>query len=292
VGNFSGQNANVIGLKRVAASPGYQSNCFVGALGEPVDYTLTLFDSTNTQIGSVLSGSLVPYQTIRFLDIFAAVGAAPGDYLNARARFSATDTDPNAPALVGFCTVQENNTFGADFRIAKSRDALDRRAKRFMCYATDPADLTCQTADTVAPTQVRLASTRNIHYLFLAQPDFVKCDLVSPNLEDLEMRLRLADDAFNGSAVFVPSAPFNANPPYTAGGAGLTGFYIFTGHRTQVGQGSGVGQITRWFIDVQANADAVANRPGDFPVDYGIVCNSGNGVSVAWVRAEVARAGF
>jgi len=292
VGNFSGQNANVIGLKRVAASPGYQSNCFVGALGEPVDYTLTLFDSTNTQIGSVLSGSLVPYQTIRFLDIFAAVGAAPGDYLNARARFSATDTDPNAPALVGFCTVQENNTFGADFRIAKSRDGLDRRAKRFMCYATDPADPTCQTADTAAPTQVRLASTRNIHYLFLAQPDFVKCDLVSPNLGDLEMRLRLADDAFNGSAVFVPSAPFNANPPYTGGGAGLTGFYIFTGHRTEVGQGSGVGQITRWFIDVQANADAVANRPGDFPVDYGIVCNSGNGVSVAWVRAEVARAGF
>jgi len=137
-----------------------------------------------------------------------------------------------------------------------------------------------------------LASTRNIHYFFLAQPDFVKCDLVSPNLGDLEMRLRLADDAFNGSAVFVPSAPFNANPPYTGGGAGLTGFYIFTGHRTEVGQGSGVGQITRWFIDVQANADAVANRPGDFPVDYGIVCNSGNGVSVAWVRAEVARAGF
>lgn len=289
-GNFSGQDADVIGLKRQAAAPGYQSNCFVGALGEAVDYSVTLFDgTTDVQIGNPITGSLVPYQTVRFLDVFAVASAPAGDHLNVRARFSTTD--PNAPSLVGFCTVQENNTFGADFRIAKSRDGLDRRAKRQMCYATDPADSTCQTVDPTAPTQISSTGLRNIHYLFLAQPDFVKCDLVSPHLADLEMRLRLADDAYNGSAVFVPSAPFDADPPYTAGGAGLSGFYIFTGHRSQVGQGSGVGQITRWFIDVQASATGVAN-PGDFPLDYGIVCTSGNGVSVPWVRAQVARSDF
>lgn len=292
IGNFSGQNANVLGLERVAAAPGYQSNCFVAALGEAVDYTLKLFDgTTNTQIGSTLSGSLVPYQTVRFSDVFTAVGAPAGDHTNARARFSSTDTDPNAPSLVGYCTVQENNTFGADFRIAKSRDGLDRRQKRFMCYATDPADATCQTTDPVAPTQIPSTSARNIHWLFIAQPDFVKCDLVSAHLADLEMRLRVADDVYNGNTVFTPTAPFNANPPYTAGGAGLTGFYIFTGHRSQIGTGPSAGQITRWFIDVQPSATGVAN-PADFPVDYGIVCTAGNGVSVPYFRAQAARAGF
>ena len=287
VGNFSGQNASVIGLKRVAAAPGYQTNCFVGALGEAVDYTFKVFNSAGTQLGSTQSGSLVPYQTVKFDDIFAAVGAASGDYLNARARFSATDTDPNAPALVGYCTVQENSTFGADFRIAKSRDGLDRRQKRLMCYATDPADSTCQTVDPVLANQTQLPSTtlRNIHWLFLAQPDFVKCDLVSPHLADLEMRLRVADDVYNGSTVFVPSAPYDTNPPYTAGGAGLTGFYIFTGHRSQVSQG----QITRWFIDVQARSGASA---GDFPLAYGIVCTGGNGVSVPYIRAQPASSPF
>lgn len=290
VGNFSGQIASVIGLKRQAASPGYQTNCFVGALGEAVDYSVTLFDgTTNAQLGSVITGSLVPYQTVRYLDVFAAAGAPAGDHPNIRAEFATSDA--NAPSLVGFCTVQENNTFGADFRIAKSRDALDRRAKRFMCYATDPTDITCQTVDPSAPTQVPSTTLRNIHYLFLAQPDFVKCDLVSPHLADLEMRLRLADDAYNGNAVFVPTAPYATNPPYTAGGAALTGFYIFTGHRSQVGQGAGVGQITRWFIDVQASATGLTNS-ADFPVDYGIVCKSGNGVSIPWVRAQVTRSGF
>lgn len=289
VGTFSGQNANVIGIKRVAAAPGYQTNCFVGALGESVDYTLKLFDSTNTQIGSTLSGSLVPYQLVRFIDIFGAVGAPAGDFLDVRARFSATDTDPNAPALVGFCTVQENNTFGADFRIAKSRDSADRRQKRTVCYASSD----CINADTVNPTQADTAHT-NVHTIFIDQPDFVKCDLVSAHLTDLQMRLRVADDPTGtfGSTVFVPSPPFDADPPYTAGGAGLTGFYIFTGHRGQVGQGTGVGQVSRWFVDVQASDDGVNNHPGDFPLDYGIICTGGNGVSVPYFRGQSARVAF
>lgn len=287
IGTFSGQNANVIGLKRVAAAPGYDTNCFVGALGEPVDYTLELIDSTSTtQIGTTLSGSLVPFQLVRFLDIFAAAGAAPGDYTNVRARFSATDTDPNAPALVGFCTVQEDKTFGADFRVAKSRDAFDLRAKRLVCYASDD----CINANTVNPTQAITTQT-NVHTAFIVQPDFVKCDLVSPHLADLQMRLRVGDDAVFGTTVFVPTAPFNANPPYTAGGSTLTGFYIFTGNRSQVGAVGHVGEIVRWFIDVQASATGLAN-PGDFPLDYGIICTAGNGISVPYFRGQTARVAF
>ena len=57
IGNFSGQFANVVGLKRLGADPGYGSNCFVGALGEAVDYTLTLFDgTTDAVLGTPITG--------------------------------------------------------------------------------------------------------------------------------------------------------------------------------------------------------------------------------------------
>ena len=86
IGNFSGQGADASGLKRIAAFPGFQTNCFVGALGESVDYQLLLFDSTGAQIGSTLSGTLGAWQELRYLDIFTKVGAPPGDYANARRR--------------------------------------------------------------------------------------------------------------------------------------------------------------------------------------------------------------
>jgi hypothetical protein len=50
--------------------------------------------------------------------VFAAAGAAPGDHTNVRAQF--TRTSAETLDLIGFCTVQDNTSFGADFRIAKS----------------------------------------------------------------------------------------------------------------------------------------------------------------------------
>ena len=53
IGAFSGAPADVVGLKRQAAAPVYQSNCFVAALGEAVNYQLVLRDgTTNAAIGS------------------------------------------------------------------------------------------------------------------------------------------------------------------------------------------------------------------------------------------------
>jgi hypothetical protein len=282
VGNFSGASANVVGLKRSAAGAKYQTNCFGVALGEPVDYQITLFNgATNTQLGNPVTGSLQPYQMIRHLDIFTAAGAPAGDYSNVRANFN--NTNAGEPALVGFCTVQESVTFGADFRIAKSQDASDQRQKRLVCYSS--AD--CINAD-VGSTQivpdpvdpVNNQPPKNIHYLLIAQPDFVKCSLVSPHLTDLEIRLRAPGDVF-ASPVFVPSPPFAANPPYTAGGNDALYFYIFTGHRNAVNNGT----VTRWYIDVSFRETSDRSL---LPVDYGIICNSGNGVSVPWFRAQAA----
>ena len=81
--------------------------------------------------------------------------------------------------------------------------------------------------------------------------------------------------------MFVPTAPFNANPPYTAGGSDVIEFYVFTGYRNVVNGGT----ATRWFIDVSFRESA---NKADLPVNYGIICTSGNGVSVPWFRASAA----
>ena len=108
IGNFSGAPSDVIGLKRQAAAPVYQSNCFVGALGESIDYQIVLRDGgTGATIGNPISGTLAPFQMLRFLDVFGPAGAnAPaGDYNNVRANFSVSNA--NMPAYVGLCTVRK-----------------------------------------------------------------------------------------------------------------------------------------------------------------------------------------
>jgi hypothetical protein len=93
----------------------------VGSLDQAVSYELRLFDdATGAQIGGTVSGSLAAFQQHRYLDVFGSSGvnASPGDHVNVRAQF--TQTSGGTANLVGFCTVQDNTSFGADFRIAKS----------------------------------------------------------------------------------------------------------------------------------------------------------------------------
>ena len=95
------------------------------------------------------------------------------------------------------------------------------------------------------------------------------------------MKLRGPGDVFLAPD-FVPSPPYDANPPYTAGGSNQQSFYVFSGYRNAVNAGT----VTRWYIDVSFNE--TTGNSGDLPVFYGIICNSGNGVSVPWFRATAA----
>ena len=128
--NFNDQVQHATGLKRTAAAggaPAYQTNCFVATLGDAVGYELRLFDgATNTQLGSTLSGSLGAFQQYRYLDVFAAAGVAAGNKTNVRAQF--TNLTGNNKKLIGFCTVQENTSLSADFRIAKSYGGTPQNA--------------------------------------------------------------------------------------------------------------------------------------------------------------------
>jgi len=128
--NFNDQLQHATGLKRAAASgslPAYQTNCFVASLGDAVSYEMRLFDgATGAQLGGTLSGSLQPYQSYRYLDVFAEAGVAPGNRSNVRAQFA--NLTASQKKLIGFCTVQENTTFSADFRIAKSYGGTPQNA--------------------------------------------------------------------------------------------------------------------------------------------------------------------
>ena len=128
--NFNDQIQHATGLKHVAAAaglPAFQSNCFVATLGDAVNYELRLFDGgTNVQLGSTLPGTLGAFQQIRYLDVFAAAAVAGGNKTNVRAQF--TNLTGNNKKLIGFCTVQENTSLSADFRIAKSYGGTPQNA--------------------------------------------------------------------------------------------------------------------------------------------------------------------
>ena len=272
IGNFSSATAGSLGLKRTTAGPPFQTNCFVAALGEQVDYKIQLREPTaNAQIGSDITGTLLPYQMIRYLDIFTAAGLPTGDYQNIRAVFD--DTDVGEPSFVGFCTVQDNVSFGADFRIARSTDGADLGQRRTVCYGESP----CGTIDPTSPTQIPNVTTKYIHWMLVRPPDYIKCQLFGPNVADLEMQLRGPGDVLLAPVFANPIPPYNS-APYTSGGNDQTSFYIYTGERGTINGGT----ATRWFIDVSARE---GTPPGSFPLSYGIDCSSGNGISWPWFRA-------
>ena len=113
--------SDVIGLSRQAAAPGYQSNCFLynsDTRSGRILITLAQGDGAPIAVQIV---DLLPGEVMRLLDVFAALNAPPGDYANIRARFeSVTPFLGGSPVgYVAACTVQNNTSFDADFRIAK-----------------------------------------------------------------------------------------------------------------------------------------------------------------------------
>jgi hypothetical protein len=272
VGNFSGQGATVLGVKRVAVSPIYQTNCFVAALGEAVDYAIGVRDGpTNAVIGTDLTGALQPYEMRRYLDIYTHVGAPAGDHADNRVVFY---KDPASsivgnPAFVAFCTVQESTYFGADFRIAKSFNSNNNRELRFTCYGQSA----CGTLDNTV--SIPNNATKNINYIIIAPPDEVRCELVSPRVNELELKLRGP-----GDSLLAPDWP--SAPPFTSGGNNQTFIYMSTGQRSTVSGGF----TNRWFLDISARE----GLPGGtvYPIPYGITCWSGNGITFPWFRASTA----
>ena len=273
---FSSAESAVIGVRRLAAaagSPAYQTNCFVGNLNDVTapgtlvvtTVTATVYSSTGAMLGNAAI-NLVPGQLTRLLDIFSAVGIPAGNYDDAVVRF--VESGPDEPGLLSFCTVQDNSSFGADFRIAKQESGdsglevggKDGNVRRNSTVSVDVATSAGPgRAFAVLPGPLGI----NVHVMYFRHPDLVQCEVIDPGtgmraLPGYGLEMRLVDP--DGATVL-------------AGGNNVTGFgAVFLGDKTE----RNFGANSRYTIEVESNgSNTGATR------NYGLHCQSGSGHTAA-----------
>lgn len=269
---FGPAPAIVDGVRRLAATantPAFQTNCFLANLGElspsnnnwssSIDFAIIKPDGT----GYGSSVSLPSGRFVRLLDVFAAAGVPPGDVDDAEFRFiNSFAPSPDAP-VVGFCTVQDNSSFGADFRIAKpDQDPFcpdegcdsgmgDGHVMRYTLAKSDIAigGLAGSTFSIPAGP-----NHQNSHVMYFRHPDVIGCRLRKPDgslaAPDYGLEMRLLD-----------ALPI-------AGGDGVTGFSDF-----YLGDKFDSLPINhRYLLQVESNGQNEGNaRP------YWLQCESGSG---------------
>jgi len=211
-GEFSGQDLDVLGLKKSSLGPGYSSNCFVASLDEPAQYSIRLFNTTGAQLGSPVNGSVGANELVRHLDIFGAAGITGAEHADFRARIAASGSDK--PALIAFCTVQNNENFDADFRIGKTQAEIG-------------VDVARRVSNLNASPFVRASTHR--FALILSSPDTLKCEIDATARDLLEMRLLGLDGRRK------------------SGGAGLPAFEYVTGPKNN----QGTGRDGVWTIEIR-----------------------------------------
>jgi hypothetical protein len=258
VGLFSTDHI-VTGLRSGGNAPAYQTNCFVGTLGEAAGYQIALFDATSgTALGSVISGTLAANELLRILDVFTAASVFPGTYTNVNA-YITENTVGAEPALLAFCTVQENTNFSADYRIGKTVLVQDASRER---------DSTTIAGRVGGAFSVVAGSNSNLHEIYFRAPDKVSCSLTGPDVANLELRL------LDQRATEVDAAAAGGNGHVLAGGSAVTAFGpvpLGTRGAATLQSVDGNGVNGRYLIQVEGNETATGTKA------YGIRCQSGNG---------------
>ena len=274
---FTSASSAVNGLRRLAAtpsSPSFQTNCFVGRIndstpGSPTTAMSVFFgisDASNNPVGSTGFLSLAPGEIVRMLDVFAAVGAPAGNYEDAVIRFAPATA--GGVGLVSFCTVQDNTSFGADFRISKQEwggcievctgdGAQDGHVNRRTLVQSD-----LRVPGEALPRAFAIpagSNHQNTHLLFFRHPDRVQCEIQDPGTGQraggnygLEMRL------LDGATLAV-----------IAGGNNQTGFgEVYLGDKDDRGDGAN----QRYLVQVESDElNTGSVRP------YILHCQSGSG---------------
>ena len=245
---FTGAPVHVLGLRRVSGPSGLKTNCFASALGKATTVTLSLYNgATGATLGTPITINIPVSQMVRVQDIFPDVG----DYSNGLLKVVTTpigNSPPVYPGVIAFCTVENNSTRNADFRIAKAYPVYDNHVQRFWVENVDEAGV---------PYKVgTFPNERSRHVVYFKHPDVVECALGGGNETALEMRL------------------YDPEGLLRAGGPGVISFTgIYTGNKGTHGQlSTALGLNGKWMLDIQG-------RDGTVPVNakYTIACRSGSG---------------
>jgi hypothetical protein len=242
IGTMTGTDSfsYVTGLKRQAAAPGYTSNCFIASVGEAVDVQWGLQTSAGVALGTTQNVSLAANGMVRLSDVFTAVGAPAGDYSNVTASFS-EQTLGGEPGFAAFCTVQNNTSFDADFRIAKDLNPADARTRKFVSAST-----------TGLGAGLALAAYGDQHVLGLnlQNPDWVQCAISATTPTNFEFRLKDPSGAV------------------VVGGDSVNSFgEVYLGERS-------ARTVGLWKLEIEG-----ANALATFPLAYSVNCQSGNGTN-------------
>lgn len=245
IGNFANDvgASVVLGIRRQAAAPTYQSNCFVSSIGEAVTVDMALFDGSNTQLGTTQTIAIGANDTKRLLDVFTVAGALPGDYSNVRAEFRQNAATVGNPSFSAFCTVQNNTSFDADFRIAKTVSPDDAT----LDYSSNVNKDGLGNKLDIPP------ASKQVFAIYLRHPDFVSCRINGDGRPNAELRL------------------LNPQGTIVAGGDDINEFSeYFTGEKSTVNGGSN----GRWTVEV-GSRDGL----GELADKFHVQCTSGNGAT-------------
>jgi hypothetical protein len=283
---FTSADSVVNGIRRLAAaggSPSFQTNCFVANLNDvtpagspvstPVQYTI--YDSATNVIGGG-TVNLLPGRVVRLFDVFATGGAPAGDHNDAQIKFEELGVDE--PALMSACTVQDNTSLGADFRIAKQEVGAGGQAfpgDTIGSQDNHVARKSLTNTDSLGRTfTIAAGANGNTHVMYFRHPDYVQCELVDPGtnvraLPGLGLEIRMLGP--DGLVV--------------AGGNGETGWNdVYLGDKTDRNSGSN----TRYRIEVE---DSETNT--GVARSYKLHCQSGSGHTLGdLIRYQAAGGSF
>lgn len=256
IGHIGGGDtySEVPGVKRKAATastPAYQTNCFVATLDDPVSYSISL----DAPGAATITDSLGAFQMRRYLDIYASAGLPAGDFDNTTVTFSKDDPAQFPNTLIAFCTVQDNTSTGADFRISKNWNAADPSRFRLNCYAASYGANPGECTNTLQPSAPAVTAGTKVRLLTrIYAPDKISCSILGSRVADLEMRM--VDD----------QSPSNV----VAGGNNASSFVYTTGPRSDIG----FGYHQYFWIEVGFREGGTAT----YPIPFGVKCIAGNGL--------------
>jgi hypothetical protein len=256
VGAFSDASGKsvVLGLRRDGAAPGYWSNCFASSIEEPVNVDMSLFDADNVQVGATHHFVLAAHETFRLLEVFRTVGAPDDvDFHDVRAEFSLGAGNVGNPSYAAFCTVQNNTSFDADFRLAKTVAPDDQSH----LYSVT------QTKDGLGNNLAVPPASKLVFAMFLQHPDFLSCRSIGDGQDNTEIQLKDPSGAIVGGGDGIKAIPKFYLGDKAARGNGGNGIWTL-----EVGSRDGLGETQ---FNIQCKSGSGMSRPlvvGSLPDDF------------------------